>query len=85
MHMNPNILMLQEKVNMLRENEILRKEKGRLTDEKVSLVQSKDLADSQISNLMKSLEATQRDLRDRETQVRSVVKHSSWKQVHFSY
>lgn len=85
MHINPNILMLQEKVNMLRENEILRKEKARLMDEKVSLVQSKDLADGQISNLMKSLEATQRDLRDRENQVRSVVKHSSWKQVHFSY
>ncbi|XP_031397965.1 RAB11-binding protein RELCH isoform X2 [Punica granatum] len=59
----------EEKIKMLLENEYLRKEKTRLIDEKDSLMRNKDLADNQIATLTKSLEATQRDLRDRENQV----------------
>lgn len=70
---------------MLRENKALREENARLIDEKDSLLRNKDLADGQIATFTKSVEATQRDLRDRENQVKSVLKQSSWKQVHFSY
>ncbi|KAK4765830.1 hypothetical protein SAY87_007472 [Trapa incisa] len=59
----------EEKIKMLRENEDLRKVKERLILEKDSLVRNKDLADGQIAAFTKSMEATQRDLRDRENQV----------------
>ena len=51
---------------MLREKESFQKENERLSHEKGRLLKSKDLADGQISALTKSLEAHQKDLKDKE-------------------
>lgn len=60
---------MQEKVAMLQEKESLKKENEQLIHEKSILLKSKDLADGQISALTKSLEAHQKDLKDKENMV----------------
>ncbi|XP_062150654.1 uncharacterized protein LOC133859309 [Alnus glutinosa] len=59
----------EEKIAMLRENESLLKENERLNHEKELLLKNRDLADGQISALTKSLEALQKDLKDKENLV----------------
>lgn len=54
---------------MLRENESLLKANESLNHEKEKLLKNKDLADNQIAGLSKSVEAVQKDLKDRENQV----------------
>lgn len=54
---------------MHRENESLIKENEKLNHEKEKLLKNKDLADTQISGLTKSLETLQKDLKERENQV----------------
>ncbi|XVF20742.1 hypothetical protein REPUB_Repub12eG0029200 [Reevesia pubescens] len=56
----------EEKISMIRENESLKKENESLNHEKECLMKSKDLAEGQINALTKSLEATQKDLKDKE-------------------
>lgn len=51
---------------MLRENESLVKETEKLNSEKASLLKAKELADGQITILTKSLEAAQKDLKEKE-------------------
>ncbi|KAF5950548.1 hypothetical protein HYC85_012541 [Camellia sinensis] len=51
---------------MLRANESLLKENDKLKKEKVSLLKNKDLADGQVMVLTRSLEALQKDLKDKE-------------------
>ncbi|KAM2061986.1 hypothetical protein ACFX1T_046982 [Malus domestica] len=59
---------------MLRENDSLSKEKESLYLEKLSLLKNKDLAEGQISTLIKSLEALQKDLKDKENLVQDLKK-----------
>lgn len=59
----------QEKFTLLRENETLLKANKSLTQEKDTLSKNKDLADAQIGALTKSLEAMQKDLKDKENLV----------------
>lgn len=54
---------------MLRENEFMRKENGKLKKENQVLLKLKDKADSQAAALMKSLEALQKDIKEKEVQV----------------
>ena len=54
---------------MLRENESLQKENNKLKKEKHSLLKSKDIADTQVVALMKSLEDLQKDIKDKEVLV----------------
>lgn len=54
---------------MLRENESLIKLNERLTHEKEFLLKNKDLADGQLGTLTRSLEALQKDLKDKESLV----------------
>ncbi|GFY86766.1 HEAT repeat-containing protein [Actinidia rufa] len=56
----------EEKIAMLRENESLRKENEKVKNDKASLLKSKDFADGQVMALTKSLEALQKDLKDKE-------------------
>ncbi|XP_057491573.1 LOW QUALITY PROTEIN: uncharacterized protein LOC130777300 [Actinidia eriantha] len=56
----------EEKIAMLRENESLRKENDKVKNDKASLLKSKDFADGQVMALTKSLEALQKDLKDKE-------------------
>lgn len=63
------LLVLQEKIAMLRENESLLKANERLNHEKESLLKTKEISDGQISALTKSLEALHRDLKDKENLV----------------
>ncbi|PSR87835.1 LisH domain and HEAT repeat-containing protein [Actinidia chinensis var. chinensis] len=56
----------EEKIAMLRENESLQKENGKLKTDEASLLKSKDLADCQVTALTRSLEALQKDLKDKE-------------------
>ncbi|OMP04717.1 hypothetical protein COLO4_09374 [Corchorus olitorius] len=56
----------EEKISMMRENESLRKTIESVNHEKECLMKNKDLAEGQINALMKSLEATQKDLKDKE-------------------
>ncbi|KAJ0962667.1 hypothetical protein J5N97_027789 [Dioscorea zingiberensis] len=56
----------EEKINMLRENESLTKETEKLNSEKTSLLKAKELADGQITILTKSLDAGQKDLKEKE-------------------
>lgn len=58
--------MLQEKIAMVQENELLQKENGKLKNENQNLLKMKDRADSQAVALMKSLEALQKDIKDKE-------------------
>lgn len=60
------VVILQEKIAILRERESLLKANEMLNHEKESLLKSTELADGQIIALMKSLEAVQKDLKDRE-------------------
>ncbi|KAM1189664.1 hypothetical protein ACFX2J_025312 [Malus domestica] len=62
----------EEKISMLREIELLSKEKESLYLEKLSLLKNKDLAEGQISTLSKSLEALQKDLKDKENLVQDL-------------
>ncbi|XP_078153215.1 HEAT repeat-containing protein isoform X2 [Carex rostrata] len=62
----------EEKISLIRENEILLKEKESLTNEKDSLLKSKELAEGQLSVLKRSLEATQKDLKDKDKQVQDL-------------
>ncbi|KAF9683958.1 hypothetical protein SADUNF_Sadunf04G0068000 [Salix dunnii] len=66
----------EEKIAMLRENESLLKANERLNNEKEKLLIAKDLSDNQISGLTKSLEAMQKDLKDRESQMQELKQ--SW-------
>lgn len=54
---------------MLRENDSLKSANEKLHIEKEKLLKSKDLADNQIGGLIKSLEALQKDVKEREHQV----------------
>lgn len=58
--------MLQEKIAMVQENELLQKENGKLKNENQNLLKMKDRADSEAVALMKSLEALQKDIKDKE-------------------
>jgi len=60
---------MQEKFSLLQENEKLLKSNKKLNQEKETLLKNKDLADAQIGTLTKSLEAMQKDIRDKENQV----------------
>lgn len=66
----------EEKIAMLRENESLLKTNERLNNEKEKLLIAKDLSDNQISGLTKSLEAMQKDLKDRDSQIQELKQ--SW-------
>ncbi|KAJ6707467.1 RAB11-BINDING PROTEIN RELCH [Salix viminalis] len=66
----------EEKIAMLRENESLLKANERLNNEKEKLLIAKDLSNNQISGLTKSLEAVQKDLKDRESQIQELKQ--SW-------
>lgn len=63
---------MQEKIAQVPENITLLKENERLNQEKESLLKDKDLADGQIAALTKSLEALQRDLKEKENMVVSI-------------
>lgn len=60
---------MQEKIAQVLENETLVKANQKLTQEKESLLKDKDLANSQIRTLTKSLEALQEDLKHKENRV----------------
>lgn len=60
---------MQEKVAMIRANESLQQANENLINAKEVLVRSKDAAEGQVGVLTKTLEALQKDLKDRETQV----------------
>uniref|UniRef100_A0A3Q7FA41 LisH domain-containing protein n=1 Tax=Solanum lycopersicum TaxID=4081 RepID=A0A3Q7FA41_SOLLC len=62
----------EEKIAMLRENESLVKENDKLKHEKQSLLKSKDMADAQVTVLAKSLEALQKEMKDKEILVQSL-------------
>lgn len=59
----------EEKFSLLQENEKLLKSNKKLNQEKETLLKNKDLAVTQIGTLTKSLEAMQKDIRDKENQV----------------
>ncbi|KAK7295763.1 hypothetical protein RJT34_18675 [Clitoria ternatea] len=65
----------EEKISLLRENETLLNANKRLNQEKESLLKSKDLEDAQIVALTKSLDAMQKDLKEKENMVQ-VLKQS---------
>jgi len=60
---------IQEKIAKGQESDTLLKANERLTQEKESLLKDKDLAYGQIGALTKSLEALQKDLKDKENMV----------------
>ncbi|XP_043700989.1 RAB11-binding protein RELCH homolog isoform X2 [Telopea speciosissima] len=64
----------EEKISLIRENESLLKTNEKLNSEKESLLKSKDVADGQIMALTKSLEALQKDLKDREILIHDLKK-----------
>ncbi|KAJ6402494.1 hypothetical protein OIU84_014568 [Salix udensis] len=66
----------EEKIAMLRENESLLKANERLNNEKEKLLIAKDLSNNQINGLTKSLEAVQKDIKDRESQIQELKQ--SW-------
>ncbi|KAK2986773.1 hypothetical protein RJ640_010998 [Escallonia rubra] len=61
-----------EKIAMLRENESLVKESDNLKNEIQSLLKRKSLADGQVMALTKSLEALQKDVKDKETLIQDL-------------
>lgn len=61
---------MQEKISLLRENETLLNANTRLNQEKENLSKNKDLADAQIVTLTNSLDTMQKDLKDKENQVK---------------
>ncbi|XP_019227790.1 PREDICTED: lisH domain and HEAT repeat-containing protein KIAA1468 [Nicotiana attenuata] len=62
----------EEKIAMLRENESLVKEKDKLKHEKQSLLRSKDMAEAQVTVVTKSLEALQKEMKDKEILVQTL-------------
>ncbi|TYI74500.1 hypothetical protein E1A91_D07G204200v1 [Gossypium mustelinum] len=56
----------EEKISMIRENDSLKEANESLNHEKLCLMKNKELAEGQINALTKSLEATQKDLKDKE-------------------
>ncbi|WJX77189.1 hypothetical protein P8452_60519 [Trifolium repens] len=66
----------EEKFSLLQENETLLKSNKKLNQENETLLKNKGLADAQIGTLTKSLEAMQKDIREKENQV-LVLKQSS--------
>ncbi|KAK2652317.1 hypothetical protein Ddye_012173 [Dipteronia dyeriana] len=62
----------EEKISMLRTNESLQKANERLHHENESVLKNKELSDGQISALTKSLEALQKDLKDREKLIQNL-------------
>lgn len=62
----------EEKIVMLCENEALRKANERLAHEKEFLSKNRDLAEGQISALTRSLEALQKDLKDKDNLVQEL-------------
>lgn len=60
---------MQEKFSLLRENETLLNANKSLNQEKENLLKNKELADTQIEELTKSLDAMQKDLKDKENMV----------------
>ncbi|KAM7255603.1 hypothetical protein ACFE04_008501 [Oxalis oulophora] len=62
----------EEKMVMLRENGLLAKSNEKLNYEKECLLKKKDMADSQISAMTKSLEGLQKDLKDKENLVQDL-------------
>ncbi|KAM3285974.1 RAB11-binding protein RELCH [Capsicum chacoense] len=62
----------EEKIAMLRENTSLVKENEKLKNEQQSLLKSKDMADAQVTVLAKSLEALQKEMKDKEILVQSL-------------
>lgn len=60
------LMMLQEKIAILRENESLHKDSDRLKSEKQSLLKS---TDGQVMALTKSLEASQNNIKEKEALV----------------
>lgn len=71
--------MLQEKISMLRENEFLQKEYDTLKTENQALLKKKDLADSQVLALTKSLEALQNNIKEKEILVNFRIKSRNLK------
>jgi hypothetical protein len=65
---------MQEKFSLLQENETLLKSNKKLNQENETLLKNKGLTDAQIGTLTKSLEAMQKDIREKENQV-----------IHFSF
>ncbi|CAI8613407.1 unnamed protein product [Vicia faba] len=59
----------EEKFSLLQENKTLLNSNQKLNLEKETLLKNKDLTDTQIGTLTKSLEAMQNDIRDKENQV----------------
>ncbi|EEF34329.1 conserved hypothetical protein [Ricinus communis] len=66
----------EEKIAMLRENESLIKANEKLSHENEKLLKNKEMADIQLSGLAKSLEALQKDLKEREHQIQELKQ--SW-------
>ncbi|XP_061338315.1 uncharacterized protein LOC133285154 isoform X2 [Gastrolobium bilobum] len=65
----------EEKISLLRDNETLLKANERLNEEKEILLKNRDLADAQIGALTKSVDAMQKELKDKENLVQ-VLKQS---------
>lgn len=63
-------------MSLLRENESLAKENERLSNEKDTWLRNKNLVEGQIVVLTKSLEAAQKDLKDREILVFITLSYS---------
>ncbi|KAK6125431.1 hypothetical protein DH2020_040825 [Rehmannia glutinosa] len=64
----------EEKIAMLRENESLLKENDRLKSDRQSLLRSKEMSDAQAMALTRSLEALQKDIKDKENLIHDLKK-----------
>ncbi|KAL8161817.1 hypothetical protein V2J09_013306 [Rumex salicifolius] len=64
----------EEKISMLQEIEAFSKENERINQDNLILVKNKELADGQITALSKSLESLQKDLKDKDIQLRKMKK-----------
>ncbi|KAK6255756.1 hypothetical protein SCA6_017061 [Theobroma cacao] len=65
----------EEKISMIRENELLQKANESLNHENKCLMKNKNLAEGQMNALTKSLEAAQKDLKDKEKLIQD-LKHA---------
>ncbi|XP_021296413.1 lisH domain and HEAT repeat-containing protein KIAA1468 [Herrania umbratica] len=65
----------EEKISMIRENELLQKANESLNHKNECLTKNKNLAEGQMNALTKSLEAAQKDLKDKEKQIQD-LKHA---------
>lgn len=70
---------------MLRENTSLVKENEKLKNEQQYLLKSKDMADAQVTVLAKSLEALQKEMKDKEILVNLFVCSMFYKSFHVSH